>query len=79
MTSFSQPLPTIMQGGMGAAVSSWRLARAVSVRGQLGVVFGTGADAVLAHRLRLGDAGGRLRVAFDAFPLPEMADRVWSR
>ena len=33
---------TIIQGGMGVAVSSWQLARAVSQAGQLGVVSGTG-------------------------------------
>jgi len=72
-------LPTVIQGGMGAAVSGWQLARAVSLRGQLGVVSGTGADAVLARRLQLGDIGGHLRAAFDAFPIPEIAERVWSR
>jgi len=35
-------LPTVIQGGMGVAVSSWRLARAVSTAGQLGVVAGSG-------------------------------------
>ena len=33
----NKPLPTIIQGGMGAGVSSWSLARAVSKAGQLGV------------------------------------------
>jgi nitronate monooxygenase len=61
------------------AVSSWRLARAVSLRGQLGVVSGTGIDTVVARRLQLGDPGGHLRRAFDAFPLPEAAERVWDR
>lgn len=64
---------------MGAAVSSWRLARAVSMRGQLGVVSGTGADTILARRLQMGDVGGHLRAAFDAFPIPEIAERVWAR
>ena len=41
-------LPTIIQGGMGAAVSDWRLANAVSSHGQLGVVSGTALDAILA-------------------------------
>lgn len=64
---------------MGAAVSGWALARAVSLRGQLGVVSGTGADAALARRLHLGDVCGHLRTAFDAFPLPEIAEQVWVR
>ncbi|MEY2920477.1 MAG: hypothetical protein RL261_1782, partial [Pseudomonadota bacterium] len=72
-------LPRIIQGGMGVAVSSWRLARAVSMRGQLGVVSGTGIDTVVARRLQMGDPGGHLRAAFDAFPVPEIARRVWER
>ncbi|HET7204638.1 MAG TPA: nitronate monooxygenase [Steroidobacteraceae bacterium] len=71
--------PQIIQGGMGVAVSSWPLARAVSVRGQLGVVSGTGLDTVVARRLQLGDPGGVLRAAFDAFPISEIAQRVWER
>ena len=64
---------------MGVAVSSWRLARAVSLRGQLGVVSGTGIDTVVARRLQMGDPGGHLRAAFDAFPVPAIARRVWER
>ena len=33
----SDALPQIIQGGMGVAVSNWRLANAVSRAGQLGV------------------------------------------
>jgi len=50
--------PRIIQGGMGVAVSSWRLARAVSLQGQLGVVSGTAIDTVIARRLQMGDPGG---------------------
>jgi NAD(P)H-dependent flavin oxidoreductase YrpB (nitropropane dioxygenase family) len=32
--------PKIIQGGMGAGVSTWRLANTVSAAGQLGVVSG---------------------------------------
>ncbi len=72
-------LPRIIQGGMGVAVSSWRLARAVSARGQLGVVSGTAIDTVVARRLQLGDPDGQLRAAFDAFPIRDVAARVWDR
>jgi nitronate monooxygenase len=72
-------LPTIIQGGMGAAVSSWRLARAVSQLGQLGVVSGTALDSILARRLQDGDPGGHMRRGLDQFPVPEIAERVWSR
>ena len=73
------PLPPVIQGGMGVAVSSWPLARAVAAAGQLGVVSGTALDAVLARRLQDGDPGGHLRTALAAFPVPEMAEHVLAR
>lgn len=69
-------LPTIIQGGMGAAVSDWRLAHAVSSYGQLGVVSGTALDAILARRLQSGDPGGHMRRALAAFPFPGVAQRI---
>ena len=72
-------LPSIIQGGMGAGISDWRLARAVSSIGQLGVVSGTALDAILARRLQVGDPGGHMRRALDHFPVPAIADRVWQR
>lgn len=71
--------PVLIQGGMGVGVSGWRLARAVAATGQLGVVSGTALDATLARRLQLGDAGGHLRRALAAFPVPEIAERVLGR
>ncbi|MFQ3587975.1 MAG: nitronate monooxygenase [Fimbriimonadaceae bacterium] len=71
--------PRVIQGGMGVAVSNWRLAQAVASRGQMGVVSGTGIDTVMSRRLQLGDPGGILQRAFDAFPVKEMARRVWDR
>lgn len=71
--------PIIIQGGMGIAVSSWPLARAVALTGQLGVVSGTALDAVLARRLQLGDPGGHVRRALDDFPFPETAERILAR
>lgn len=68
--------PTIIQGGMGSGVSNWRLARAVSERGQLGVVSGTALDQILAWRLQDGDPGGHMRRALGAFPIPAIAQRV---
>ena len=70
-------LPTIIQGGMGAGVSSWRLARAVSSHGQLGVVSGTALDQILARRLQDGDPGRHIRRSLERFPFPAMARRVW--
>jgi nitronate monooxygenase len=74
-----EPLPTIIQGGMGIAVSGWRLARAVSETGQLGVVSGTAIDTVIARRLQCGDAGGHVRRALEHFPIPGVADRILDR
>jgi nitronate monooxygenase len=68
--------PRIIQGGMGAGVSSWRLAQAVSSLGQLGVVSGTALDQILARRLTDGDPGGHMRRALEAFPFPAMAERI---
>jgi nitronate monooxygenase len=71
--------PVIIQGGMGIGVSGWPLARAVSLRGQLGVVSGTGIDALFVRRLQDGDHGGHLRRAAAHFPLPRVAADVLSR
>lgn len=68
--------PIIISGGMGIAVSSWALARAVSRRGQLGVVSGTALDAVVARRLQDGDPGGHLRRALEHFPSQAVARRI---
>jgi nitronate monooxygenase len=64
---------------MGAGVSNWRLAQAVSRIGQLGVVSGTALDQILARRLQDGDSGGHMRRGLDAFPDRGMAERIWLR
>ncbi|HSP41443.1 MAG TPA: nitronate monooxygenase [Luteolibacter sp.] len=69
-------LPPIIQGGMGVGVSGWRLARAVSQCGQLGVVSGTALDLLLTRNLQLGDPGGHLRRALEAFPVADAAARI---
>ena len=68
--------PLIIQGGMGAGVSDWRLARAVSLTGQLGVVSGTAVACILARRLQVGDLDGRMRHALEHFPLPGIAAKI---
>jgi NAD(P)H-dependent flavin oxidoreductase YrpB (nitropropane dioxygenase family) len=64
---------------MGAGVSGWPLARAVSKAGQLGVVSGSALDAILARRLQLGDPGGHMRRALRRFPIPGAAQRILDR
>ena len=61
---------------MGAGVSDWRLARAVSRAGQMGVVSGTGLDAIYLRRLQDGDPGGHMRRALEAFPIASVAERI---
>ncbi len=79
MLAMKREQPVLIQGGMGVAVSDWRLARAVSEAGHLGVVSGTAMDSVLARRLQIGDPGGHMRRALAAFPVPEVADRILAR
>ncbi|MES9541509.1 nitronate monooxygenase [Actinomadura sp. NPDC000600] len=74
-----RPSPLIIQGGMGAGVSGWRLARAVARTGQLGVVSGVALDALLARGLQAGDEGGHLRRALASFPLPDVTERILRR
>ncbi|MEI2719825.1 MAG: nitronate monooxygenase [Gemmatimonadales bacterium] len=75
----ARPLPEIIQGGMGVAVSDWRLARTVSMTGQLGVISATGIDTVLVRRLQDGDVGGHMRRALAAFPIRRAADHFLSK
>lgn len=60
----------LIQGGMGVYVSNWRLARAVAMARPgitAGTVSGTALDVVYVRLLQLGDAGGHVRRALDAF------------
>src|SRR4051812_15610143 len=73
------PLPRIIQGGMGVAVSNWRLANAVARTGQLGVVSGSMLDTVFVRRLQDGDPGGHMRRAIAAFPIPDYGGEILRR
>ena len=68
--------PLIIQGGMGIGASNWKLARTVSLAGQLGMVSGVGLDTILARRLQDGDPEGHMRRALAQFPAPEIAERI---
>lgn len=72
-------LPVIIQGGMGAGVSTWTLAQAVSRAGQMGVVSGIALEVILAWKLQSGDEGGELRRALAAFPDPHVAERILAK
>lgn len=71
--------PTIIQGGMGIAVSSWQLAKEVSIAGELGVISGTAIDSVVARRLQDGDASGDIRRAMAAYPHQETIREIMDR
>jgi NAD(P)H-dependent flavin oxidoreductase YrpB (nitropropane dioxygenase family) len=58
---------------MGVGVSNWMLARAVALRGQLGVVSGTALDTIFVRRLQDGDVGGHVRRAMERFPVPHVS------
>ncbi|MBT3321435.1 MAG: nitronate monooxygenase [Anaerolineae bacterium] len=58
----------IIQGGMGVAISDWKLAKSVSKEGQLGVISGTGIHLIMIARLMEGDIGGHVRRALSNFP-----------
>lgn len=68
--------PILIQGGMGIAVSGWKLARAVSQLGELGIVSGTAINTVMVRRLQDGDPEGEVRRAIKAFPHPEIAQNI---
>jgi NAD(P)H-dependent flavin oxidoreductase YrpB (nitropropane dioxygenase family) len=63
---------------MGIAVSSWRLARAVALSGEIGVVSATAIDSVVVRELQDGDPNGRLRVLQD-YPDQEIVDLLSNR
>ena len=76
IAGMNQQLPVVIQGGMGAAVSNWRLAQAVSRTGQLGVVSSVALDTILSRRLQDGDPGGDMRRGLAMFPDQAMANRI---
>ena len=72
-------LPSVIQGGMGVAVSHWRLARTVSKAGGLGVVSGVGPDLLIARVLQDGDPGGDARRVLADYPDQEFVSRTLDR
>lgn len=69
--------PQIIQGGMGIAVSGWKLANAVGKAGQMGVVSGTVIDVVHSRILGDGDPGGHLRRAYSIFLCLKWRNEFW--
>jgi len=69
-------LRRIIQGGMGVNISSWPLARVVSILGQQGTVSGVELERVMTHVLQLGDPGGYIRRALSHFPFPNISEKI---
>lgn len=68
--------PHIIQGGMGIAISDWKLAKTVSQLGYLGVVSGTAINSVLVRRLQDGDLDGSTRRALKSFPNQAICESI---
>ena len=73
------PTPRIIQGGMGIRISSWKLAREVSKKGELGVISGTVMDTVMVRALQMGDPDGAFRRALASFPDQDMVQRIMDK
>ncbi|MCC6278105.1 MAG: nitronate monooxygenase [Oligoflexia bacterium] len=76
VTADKESNPRIIQGGMGIGISSWNLARAVSMEGHLGVVSGTGIDSLMIRTLQMGDPGAHYRRALHSFPFEKVASKI---
>ena len=61
---------------MGARISSWKLARSVSSRGELGITSGVAMDIMLIRELQIGDPEGIWRRSMAAFPDQDMVQRL---
>ena len=71
----------LVQGGMGAYVSNWRLARTVAMERPgtiVGTVSGTGLDVIYVRLLQLGDPGGHVRRALAAFAEANAPQQRWA-
>lgn len=66
----------VMQGGMGVAISDYKLAGAVAHEGATGLVSGTAIGVVLARRLQDGDPTGEILSALGLYPVPEIAEKL---
>ena len=64
---------------MGVGISTWRLAKAVSLTGELGIVSGTGISRIFTSRLMDGDIGGHVRRALISFPDQDAVKHVLDR
>jgi NAD(P)H-dependent flavin oxidoreductase YrpB (nitropropane dioxygenase family) len=71
--------PDIFQGGMGIAISNWRLAGEVAARGAAGIVSGVAIGEVLVRRLQNGDMDPLMQQALEKFPDKKIVDNIKER
>ncbi len=71
--------PDILQGGMGIAISSWKLAGEVAAKGAMGVVSGTVISEVFARRLQDGDMDEPMKQALAEFPDQDLVNKIVDR
>ena len=69
-------LPSVIQGGMGVNISSWRLARTVASHGGLGVISGVAPDLLLSRWLQDGDPDGDVRDVLADYPDQEFVGQT---
>lgn len=69
----------IINGGMGVWISTCKLAREIALLGGGGIISGTAIHLVIARLLQMGDPDGHLKRAFDSFPFPDTAKRVYEK
>lgn len=69
----------IIQGGMGIYVCTPFMAQTISRLGGLGTVSSVGAHIVVARLLQQGDVGGHFRRAFNVFPYPRIAEKIYRK
>jgi len=67
---------TIIQGGMGFSISSWPLAKTVSMLGQRGTISGVSLERILVYVLQDGDPCGHFRRALAHFPFPGVVKEI---
>ncbi len=67
--------PKIIQGGMGVSVSGWKLARAVALKGEIGVISGICLDNVMVRELQNGDPENR-REALSHYPDQNIVEEI---
>ena len=79
LTEQVRAYPDIFQGGMGIAISNWKLAGEVAARGAAGIVSGVAIGEVLVRRLQNGDVDSQMQKALKKFPDKKMVENIMER